>query len=65
MKILARRSVVSLCSIKKNQIFNENNLGLRRPGDGLPPSILESILGKKATRDIPKLTKIKSDDYEK
>lgn len=65
MKILARRSITSLCDIKKNQIFTENNLGLRRPGDGLSPSILESIFGKKATRDIPKLTKIKLNDYEK
>ena len=64
MKILARRSIVSLCDIKKNQIFTENNLGLRRPGDGLPSSILESIFGKKATTDIPKFTKIRSSDYE-
>ena len=64
MKILARRSIISLCDIKKNQIFTENNLGLRRPGDGLPPSVLESIFGKKAITDIPKFTKIRSNDYE-
>ncbi len=64
MKILARRSIISLCDIKKNQIFTENNLGFRRPGDGLTTSVLESIFGKKATIDIPKFTKIRSNDYE-
>lgn len=64
MKILARRSVVSLCDIKKGDSLNSNNLGLRRPGNGLPPKFLEQIIGKKTKRDIPKGSLLQIGDFE-
>ena len=52
MRKIARRSLVALRDIKENEILTAENLGLRRPGTGLPPSFLERVLGMKATRPL-------------
>ena len=61
----ARRSIVALKNIEQDEIFSENNLGLRRPGDGLSPQNIIKFLGQKAKHKIIKgkminLTDIKS-----
>ena len=53
MRTIARRSVLALRDINKGDVFDENNIGLRRPGGGLPPVMFGQILGLKATRSIP------------
>jgi len=52
MRVLARRSVVSLRDIAEGEVFDVKNVGLRRPGEGLPPIMFEQVLGLKATRAI-------------
>lgn len=52
MRTLARRSIVALKDIQPNEILNESNIGLRRPGNGLPPSLFKNVLGTKASRKI-------------
>ena len=54
MRVLARRSIVALRDIKAGETFDENNLGLRRCGVGLSPSLLEEFFGMKAYKDIAK-----------
>lgn len=54
MRKLARRSVVALRDIGQGEILSLDNLGLRRPGTGLPPSYLERLLGRKTTRPVAK-----------
>ena len=54
MRILARRSVVALRDIKSGAVLDNANVGLRRPGDGLPPAMLQRVLGLTAVRDIKK-----------
>ena len=34
---IARKSIVANCDIKKGEIFSENNLAIKRPGDGISP----------------------------
>ena len=51
MKIIARRSIVALEDIDIGETLNEKNIGLRRPGDGLPPKMFEKLLGKKANKN--------------
>ena len=63
MKTIARRSIVSLDHIELGETLNENNIGLRRPGTGLPPKMFESILGKKARKKIKKFTIINKEDF--
>ena len=55
MKVLARRSVFVLKDIEKGQVFNYENLGIRRPGNGLNPIEIEKIIGKKATKKIQEI----------
>jgi sialic acid synthase SpsE len=63
MKILARRSIVALTDIKKDDILDLQNIGVKRPGNGLPPKLFEEIIGKKTTRDLIKNELLKTGDY--
>ena len=47
-----RRSIVANRNIKKGEIFTLENLSVIRPNIGLPPSQLDLILGKSASRDL-------------
>jgi len=47
-----RRSIVIAKKIKKNETFNEKNLRCKRPGIGISPTQYESIIGKKANKDL-------------
>jgi N-acetylneuraminate synthase len=48
---VARRSLVATSAIRGGDLFTERNLGVKRPGDGIPPIEYWSYLGKKADRD--------------
>jgi len=52
MRLIARRSIVALAAISRGSPLTPANVGLRRPGTGLPPSYLETFLGSIAARDI-------------
>jgi len=52
MRLVARRSVVALCDINLGETLDHANTGLRRPGGGLPPDMIENVLGLIAARDI-------------
>lgn len=52
MRVLARRSLMALRDIAVGERLDEHNLGLRRPGNGLPPALYEQALGSVATRAI-------------
>ncbi len=54
MRIVARRSITVIIDISLGESFSEKNLGLRRPGDGLPPKMLELVYNSKARRALPK-----------
>ncbi|MBI1829459.1 MAG: N-acetylneuraminate synthase family protein [Thaumarchaeota archaeon] len=64
MKILARRSIVALCDIIEGEILSNENIGLRRPGNGLPASMIEQVLGMRAVRNINKGSFLKSGDFQ-
>jgi len=50
-RIVARRSLVATRRIGRGERFTEDNLGVKRPGDGVPPIEYWSYLGKIAQRD--------------
>jgi len=52
MRTLARRSLVALQAISRGGELTVENVGLRRPGNGLPPSFFDQLLGNRAARDI-------------
>lgn len=57
------RSITSSCDIAIGEVFTDHNLCMRRPGDGLPPSMWDNIIGKKATRFIHKNQQIQKEDF--
>lgn len=54
----ARKSIVAARDILAGEIFTEENLTVKRPGDGLSPMKWEEVLGKKAVRDFKKEERI-------
>ncbi|ETR64913.1 MAG: hypothetical protein OMM_15128, partial [Candidatus Magnetoglobus multicellularis str. Araruama] len=60
---LARRSIVSIRDIQKGELFTTDNICLKRPGNGLSPAIYNTVLGLKATHDLPIHTVLKFGDF--
>ena len=54
MKVLARRSIVAIQDIQPGEVLSLKNIGLRRPGNGLPPTLFEQVLGLTASATITK-----------
>lgn len=48
---IARKSIVAKCRIKKGEKYSENNLTVKRPGNGISPMLWYEVIGKKAKRD--------------
>lgn len=48
----ARRSIVSNCDIKAGEVIAEDMLTYKRPGTGISPDKVSTIVGKKAVEDI-------------
>lgn len=50
--MIVRKSFFAASDIKQGDIFTEDNLVLKRPGDGIPAIQIDQILGKKAAVNI-------------
>lgn len=50
--IVARKSIVAKCNIRKGDIFSPDNLTVKRPGNGISPMRWDYIIGQKAIRDF-------------
>ena len=48
---IVRKSLVAKTKIKKGDIFNESNLTVKRPGNGISPMEWDNIIGTKALID--------------
>jgi N,N'-diacetyllegionaminate synthase len=51
-KTAARKSIVAKREIKKGELFTEDNLTAKRPGDGISPMNWTKVLGMAAKRDF-------------
>ena len=52
--LIVRKSIVAKTNIKKGEIFNESNITIKRPGNGIPPTRWAEIIGKKANKYFKK-----------
>lgn len=59
-----RRSLFVVENIKKGEEFTPKNLRSIRPGYGMKPKYYESVIGKKATKDIDRGTPLSEDMFE-
>ncbi len=50
-KPIARKSIVAATPIKKGEIFTEDNLTVKRPGEGISPMKWDQIIGTKAAKN--------------
>lgn len=48
---IVRKSIVASCTIKKGELFTENNLTIKRPGIGISPMHWNEIVGTFAIKD--------------
>ena len=49
---IARKSIVAACPIKKGEMFTEDNLTVKRPGNGISPMRWNEVIGKIAIKDF-------------
>ncbi|HMA51644.1 MAG TPA: N-acetylneuraminate synthase family protein [Magnetospirillaceae bacterium] len=52
MRAIARRSIVALKDVAAGEELTLVNTGLRRPGTGIAPVLLDKVLGKRASRAL-------------
>ena len=53
-RIVARKSIVAKKEIPEGVILSKEDLGVKRPGDGLAPKYIYKIIGKKTKKRIKK-----------
>jgi len=51
-KIVVRKSLIAKAYIKKGDIFTEENVGIKRPGNGISPMRWDEVIGKTAKKDF-------------
>jgi N,N'-diacetyllegionaminate synthase len=49
---VARKSIVAARNIQKGELLTEENLTVKRPGNGINPMLWDEIVGKKAIKDF-------------
>ena len=49
---VARKSIVASRKIHEGEIFTQDNLATKRPGNGISPMCWENVIGKRAKRDF-------------
>lgn len=50
--VVARKSIVAARDIKQGELFTEENITVKRPGNGISPMRWDEVLGKPAKRDF-------------
>lgn len=50
--VVARKSIVAATDIRKGDLLTENNITVKRPGNGISPMKLDAVLGTAAIRDF-------------
>lgn len=49
---IARKSIVAACPIKAGELLTEDNLTVKRPGNGISPMKWNEVIGTKAIKDF-------------
>lgn len=62
MKIIFEKSIVTSKPLKKEDVIKEDDLAYKKPGNGIPASEFEKIIGKKIKKSVSKNYKINWND---
>ena len=63
--LIARKSIHSNKIINKGQTIKKEDLIMMRPGDGISPMLIESVIGSLANKNLPQGYKISQTDLIK
>ncbi len=63
-KLAARKSIHLSKNLTKGHVINQNDLVMKRPGDGISPMLMMSVIGKKIKAEMVKEYKLKWEDLE-
>lgn len=63
-KIVARKSIVAKKAIKKGEIFSEENITCKRPGNGISPMQWYELMGKEAEKSFEEDELITAEGFE-
>jgi N-acetylneuraminate synthase/N,N'-diacetyllegionaminate synthase len=63
--LIARKSIHSNKIINKGQTIKKEDLIMMRPGDGISPMLIESVIGSLANKNLPQGYKISQTDLTK
>ena len=63
-KIVARKSIIAKKAIKKGEVFTEENITTKRPGNGISPMNWYDILGKVSEYDFEEDMLIKHSEFK-
>lgn len=50
--VVARKSIVAARPIRRGEVFTPDNITVKRPGNGLPPMLWDTVIGLTAPRDF-------------
>ncbi|OGU78035.1 MAG: N-acetylneuraminate synthase [Stygiobacter sp. RIFOXYC12_FULL_38_8] len=51
-KPIARKSLIAIKEIKKGEFFSEENIGIKRPGNGISPMRWDEVVGSVANKEF-------------
>jgi N,N'-diacetyllegionaminate synthase len=63
-KAIARKSIHLSNALKAGHILSTGDLEMKRPGDGISPMKMNTVIGKKLKSDLPAEHKLSADDFE-
>jgi N-acetylneuraminate synthase/N,N'-diacetyllegionaminate synthase len=63
-KLIARKSIFLKRSLEAGHLISEQDLEMKRPGDGISPMLLNEVIGKKIKTSLPQEHKLTFNDFE-
>jgi N-acetylneuraminate synthase/N,N'-diacetyllegionaminate synthase len=63
MRVTARRSVVAARALESGTEITEAMLAFKRPGNGLPPRVVDELVGKRLARAVAADEQIREGDW--
>ena len=64
-KNIVRKSIFTLAKINKGDVFSDQNLTTKRPGNGISPMLINKLIGKKSKHNYKKDKKINFLEFKK
>lgn len=63
-KVIARKSIFLKRSLDAGHLISEQDLEMKRPGDGISPMYIHKVVGKKINAPLPREHKLTLNDFE-